>query len=215
MTLKEIERLEKSKIRKRKQRLASHVKIANQRIVELEKKGYNTLELTKLQSDYALGIGNLDISKSGHLKFTTSLKNLSIEEVENLEKEVNNFLKGNTTIGGVEKLIKSTKKEVKDTFVGLNGLSNKDALLLYNSSLYATLAEQYDSNTVNKKINNLMQKHDNLDINSLYKHLSKYEDKPLMEFLEDDIAPQNNTSNMTKGYTTINQMAEALRKGMY
>ena len=214
MTLKEIERLEKSELRKRKQRLASQVKIANQRIVELEKKGYNTLELTKLQSDYALGVGNLNISKSGHLKFTTSLKNLSIEEVENLEKEVNNFLKGNTTIGGVEKLIESTKKEVKDTFVGLNGLSNKDALLLYNSSLYATLAEQYDSNTVNKKINNLMRKHDNLDINSLYNHLSKYEDKPLMEFLEDDITPQNNTSNISKGYTSINQMADDLRKGM-
>ena len=79
MNLKEIERLEKSEIRKRKQRLSSHIKIANQRIVELEKKGYNTLELTKLQSDYALGVGNLSISKSGHLKFTTYLKNLSIE----------------------------------------------------------------------------------------------------------------------------------------
>ena len=214
MALKEIERLEKSKIRKRKQRLSSQVKIANQRIVELEKKGYNTLELSKLQSDYALGIGNLDISKSGHLKFTTSLKNLSIEEVENLEKEVNNFLKGKTTIGGVEKLIESTKKEVKDTFVGLYGISDKDALLLYNSSLYATLAEQYDSNTVNKKINNLMRKHDNLDINSLYNHLSKFEDKPLMEFLEDGLAPQNNTSGISKGYTSINQMAEDLRKGM-
>ena len=214
MKLKEIERLEKSELRKRKQKLASQVKIANQRIVELEKKGYNTLELTKLQSDYALGVGNLDISKSGHLKFTTSLKNLSIEEVENLEKEVSNFLKGKTTIGRVEKLIKSTKKEVKDTFVGLYGLSNKDALLLYNSSLYATLAEQYDSNTVNKKINNLMRKHDNLDISSLYNHLSKYEDKPLMEFLEDDIMPQNSTSNISKGYTNINQMAEDLRKGM-
>lgn len=214
MTLKEIVRLEKSELRKRKQRLASQVKIANQRIVELEKKGYNTLELSKLQSDYALGVGNLDISKSGHLKFTTSIKNLSIEEVENLEKEVSNFLKGHTTIGGVEKLIKSTKKEVKDTFVGLYGLSNKDALLLYNSSMYETLSQQYDSNTVNKKINNLMQKHDNLDINSLYNHLSKYVDKPLMEFLEDDIAPQNNTSNITKGYTNINQMAEDLRKGM-
>lgn len=214
MTLKEIERLEKSEIRKRKQRLASQVKIANQRIVELEKKGYNTLELSKLQSDYALGVGNLTISKSGHLKFTTALKNLSIEEVENMEKEVSNFLKGNTTIGGVEKLIDSTKKEVKDTFVGLNGLSNKDALLLYNSSLYATLAEQYDSNTVNKKINNLMRKHDNLDINSLYNYLSKYEDKPLMEFLEDGITPQNNTSNISKGYTSISQMADDLRKGM-
>ena len=214
MTLKDIERLEKSEIRKRKQRLASQVKIANQRIVELEKKGYNTLELTKLQSDYALGIGNLDISKSAHLKFTTSLKNLSIEEVENLEKEVNNFLKGNTTIGGVEKLIESTKKEVKDTFVGLDGLTNKDAILLYNSSLYASLAEQYDSNSVNKKINDLMQKHNNLDINSLYSHLSKYEDKPLMEFLDSDIAPQNTTSGVSKGYTSINQMAEELRKGM-
>lgn len=214
MTLKEIERLEKNELRKRKQRLSSQVKIANQRIVELEKKGYNTLELSKLQSDYALGVGNLDISKSGHLKFTTSLKNLSIEEVENLEKEVSNFLKGNTTIGGVEKLIKSTKKEVKDTFVGLYGMSNKDALLLYNSSLYATLAEQYDSNTVNKKINNLMRKHDSLDINSLYNHLSKFEDKPLMEFLEDDITPQNTTSAMPKGYTSINQMAHDLRKGM-
>lgn len=214
MTLKEIERLEKREIRKRKQRLASQVKIANQRIVELEKKGYNTLELAKLQSDYALGVGNLGISKSGHLKFTTSLKNLSIKEVENLEKEVSNFLKGRTTIGGVEKLIESTKKEIKDTFVGLNGLSNKDALLLYNSSLYATLSEQYDSNTVNKKINNLMRKHDNLDINSLYNHLSKYEDKPLMEFLEDDITPQNNTTSISKGYTSINQMAEDLRKGM-
>ena len=214
MTLKEIERLEKSELRKRKQRLASQVKIANQRIVELEKKGYNILELSKLQSDYALGIGNLDISKTGHLRFTTSLKNLSIEEVENLEKEVSNFLKGNTTIAGVEKLIESTKKEVKDTFVRLNGLSDKDALLLYNSSLYATLSEQYDINTVNKKINNLMRKHDNLDINSLYNHLSKYEDKPLMEFLEDDIMPQNNTSNISKGYTNINQMAEDLRKGM-
>lgn len=214
MTLKEIEQLEKAEIRKRKQRLSSQVKIANQRIVELEKKGYNTLELSKLQSDYAMGVGNLDISKSGHLKFTTSLKNLSIEEVENLEKEVSNFLKGHTTIGGVEKLIKSTKKEVKDTFVGLDGLSNKDALLLYNSSLYETLSQQYDSNTVNEKINNLMRKHDNLDINSLYNHLSKYEDKPLMEFLEDDITPQNNTSNITKGYTNINQMAEDLRKGM-
>ena len=214
MTLKDIERLEKSEIRKRKQRLASQVKIANQRIVELEKKGYNTLELTKLQSDYALGVGNLDISKSGHLKFTTSLKNLSIEEVENLEKEVNNFLKGNTTIGGVEKLIESTKKEVKDTFVGLDGLTNKDAILLYNSSLYASLAEQYDSNSVNKKINDLMQKHNNLDINSLYSHLSKYEDKPLMEFLDSDIAPQNTTSGVSKGYTNINQMAEDLRKGM-
>ena len=39
MTLKEIEHLEKSELRKRKQRLASQVKIANQRIVELEKKG--------------------------------------------------------------------------------------------------------------------------------------------------------------------------------
>ena len=214
MTLKELERLATAEIRKRKQRLASQVKIANQRIVELEKKGYNTLELSKLQSDYALGVGNLDISKNGHLKFTTSLKKLSVEEVENLEKEVSNFLKGHTTIGGVEKLIKSTKKEVKDTFVGLNGLSDKDALLLYNSSLYATLAEQYDSNTVNKKINNLMRKHDNLDINSLYNHLSKYEDKPLMEFLEDDITPQNSTSNITKGYTNINQMADDLRKGM-
>ena len=214
MTLKEIDQLEKRKIRKRKQRLASQVKIANQRIVELEKKGYNTLELSKLQSDYALGVDNLDISKSGHLKFTTSLKNLSIEEVENLEKEVSNFLKGHTTIGGVEKLIKTTKKEIKDTFVGLNGISDKDALLLYNSSLYATLAEQYDSNTVNKKINNLMRKHDNLDINSLYNHLSKYQDKPLMEFLEDDIAPQNSTNNITKGYTNINQMADELRKGM-
>lgn len=214
MTLKEIERLEKSELRKRKQRLASQVKIANQRIVELEKKGYNTLELTKLQSDYALGIGNLDISKSGHLKFTTSLKNLSIEEVENLEKEVNNFLKGNTTIGGVEKLIENTKKEVKDTFVGLNGLSNKDALLLYNSTLYTTLAEQYDSKTVNEKINELMRKHDNLDINTLYYHLSKYAGKPLMEFLEDDITPQNNTSNISKGYTNINQMSDDLRKGM-
>lgn len=214
MTLKEIERLEKSEIRKRKQRLASQVKIANQRIVELEKKGYNILELTKLQSDYALGVDKLDISKSGHLKFTTSLKNLSIEEVESLEKEVSNFLKANTTIGGARKLIESTKKEIKDTFVGLNGLSNKDALLLYNSSLYATLAEQYDSNTVNKKINNLMQKYDNLDINSLYNHLSKFEDKPLMEFLEDDITPQNSTSNISKGYTSINQMAEDLRKGM-
>lgn len=214
MTLKDIERIEKANIRKRKQRLASQVKIANQRIVELEKKGYNTLELSKLQSDYALGVGNLDISKSGHLKFTTSLKSLSIEEVENLEKEVSNFLKGNTTIGGVEKLIKSTKKEVKDTFVGLNGLSNKDALLLYNSSLYAALSEQYDSNTVNKKINNLMRKHDNLDINSLYNYLSKYEDKPLMEFLESDIISQNTTSNISKGYTSINQMAEDLRKGM-
>lgn len=214
MTLKEIERLEKSKIRKRKQRLASQVKIANQRIVELEKKGYNILELTKLQSDYALGVGKLDISKSGHLKFTTSLKNLSIEEVESLEKEVSNFLKANTTIGGAGKLIESIKKEIKDTFVGLNGLSNKDTLLLYNSSLYATLAEQYDSNTVNKKINNLMQKYDNLDINSLYNHLSKFDDKPLMEFLEDDITPQNSTSNISKGYTSINQMAEDLRKGM-
>lgn len=214
MTLKEIEQLEKREIRKRKQRLSSQVKIANQRIVELEKKGYNTLELTKLQTDYALGVGNLDISKSGHLKFTTSLKNLSIEEVENLEKEVNNFLKGNTTIGGVEKLIESTKKEAKDTFVGLNGLSNKDALLLYNSSLYATLSEQYDSNTVNKKINNLMIKHDNLDINSLYNYLSKYEDKPLMVFLDSDIIPQNATSNISKGYTSINQLAEELRKGM-
>ena len=214
MALKEIERIEKNELRRRKQRVASQVKIANQRIVELEKKGYNTLELSKLQSDYALGVGNLDISKSGHLKFTTSLKNLSIEEVESLEKEVSNFLKGHTTIGGVEKLIKSTKKEVKDTFVGLNGLSDKDALLLYNSSLYATLAEQYDSNTVNKKINNLMRKHDNLDINSLYNHLSKYEDKPLMEFLEDDITPQNSTSSITKGYTNINQMADDLRKGM-
>lgn len=214
MTLKEIERLEKSKIRKRKQRLASQVKIANQRIVELEKKGYNTLELSKLQSDYALGVGNLDISKSGHLKFTTSLKNLSVEEVESLEKEVSNFLKGHTTISGVEKLIKSTKKEIKDTFVGLYGMSNKDALLLYNSSLYATLAEQYDSNTVNKKINNLMRKYDSLDINSLYNHLSKFEDKPLMEFLEDDITPQNTTSAMPKGYTSINQMAHDLRKGM-
>ena len=214
MTLKEIERLEKSELRKRKQRLASQVKIANQRIVELEKKGYNSLELTKLQSDYALGIGNLDISKSGHLKFTTSLKNLSIEEVENLEKEVSSFLKGKTTIGGLEKLIESTKKEVKDTFVGLYGLSNKDALLLYNSSLYATLAEQYDSKTVNEKINDLVRKHDNLDINSLYNHLSKYVDKPLMEFLEDVITPQNSTSNMSKGYTSISQMAEDLRKGM-
>ena len=214
MTLKEIEQKEKSELRKRKQRLASQVKIANQRIVELEKKGYNTLELSKLQSDYALGIGNLDISKSGHLKFTTSLKDLSIEEVENLEKEVNNFLKGKTTIGGVQKLIESTKKEVKDTFVGLYGLSDKDAILLYNSSLYATLSEQYDSNTVNKKINDLMRKHNNLDINSLYYHLSKYEDKPLIEFLEDDITPQNNTSNISKGYTSINQMAEDLRKGM-
>ena len=214
MTLKEIERLEKSELRKRKQRLASQVKIANQRIVELEKKGYNSLELTKLQSDYALGIGNLDISKSGHLKFTTSLKNLSIEEVENLEKEVSSFLKGKTTIGGLEKLIESTKKEVKDTFVGLYGLSNKDALLLYNSSLYATLAEQYDSKTVNEKINDLVRKHDNLDINSLYNHLSKYVDKPLMEFLEDDITPQNSTSNISKGYTSIRQMAEDLRKGM-
>jgi len=214
MALKDIERLEKSELRKRKQRLASQVKIANQRIVELEKKGYNTLELSKLQSDYALGIGNLDISKSGHLKFTTTLKNLSIEEVENLEKEVSSFLKGNTTIGGVEKLIESTKKEVKDSFVGLNGLSNKDALLLYNSSLYATLAEQYDSSTVNEKINNLMRKHDNLDINSLYEHLSKYGDKPLMEFLESNIEPQNITSNISKGYTSINQMAEDLRKGM-
>ena len=214
MTLKEIKRLEKSELRKRKQRLASQVKIANQRIVELEKKGYNTLELAKLQSDYALGIGNLDISKSGHLKFTTSLKNLSIEEVENLEKEVNNFLKSNTTIGGVEKLIESAKKEVKDTFVGLYGLSNKDAILLYNSSLYATLAEQYGSDIVNTKINDLMRKHDNLDINTLYNYLSKYVDKPLMEFLEDDIAPQNSTSNISKGYTTINQMAEELRKGM-
>lgn len=214
MTLKEIERLEKSEIRKRKQRLSSQVKIANQRIVELEKKGYNTLELTKLQSDYALGLGNLDISKSGHLKFTTSLKNLSIEEVENLEKEVSNFLKGNTTIGGVEKLIESTKKEVRDTFVGLDGLSDKDALLLYNSSMYATLAEQYDSNTVNKKINNLMRKHDNLDIYSLYNHLSKFVDKPLMEFLDYSIPPQNSTSNITKGYSNINQMAEDLRKGM-
>ena len=214
MTLKEIERLEKSEIRKRKQRLASQVKIANQRIVELEKKGYNTLELSKLQTDYALGVGNLDKSKTGHLKFTTSLKNLSIEEVENLEKEVSNFLKGHTTIGGVEKLIKSTKKEVKDTFVGLNGISNKDALLLYNSSMYETLSQQYDSNTVNKKINNLMRKHDSLDINSLYNHLSKYQDKPLMEFLEGDITPQNSTSNITKGYTSINQIAEDLRKGM-
>lgn len=214
MTLKEIERLEKSELRKRKQRLASQVKIANQRIVELEKKGYNTLELSKLQSDYALGVGNLDISKSGHLKFTTSLKNISIEEVENLEKEVSNFLKGHTTIGGIEKLIESTKKEVKDTFVGINGLSNKDALLLYNSSMYETLSQQYDSNTVNKKINNLIRKHDNLDINSLYKHLSKYADKPLMEFLDSDIAPQNTTSAITKGYTNINQMAEDLRKGM-
>lgn len=214
MTLKDIERLEKAEIRKRKQRLSSQVKIANQRIVELEKKGYNTLELSKLQSDYALGVGNLDISKSGHLKFTTSLKNLSVEEVESLEKEVSNFLKGHTTIGGVEMLIESTKKEIKDTFVGLNGLSNKDALLLYNSSLYTALSEQYDSNTVNKKINNLMRKHDNLDINSLYNHLSKYEDKPLMEFLEDDITPQNNTSNISKGYTGLNQMIEDLRKGM-
>lgn len=214
MMLKDIERLEKANIRKRKQRLSSQVKIANQRIVELEKKGYNTLELSKLQSDYALRKGNLDISKSGHLKFTTSLKNLSIEEVENLEKEVSNFLKGNTTIGGVEKLIKSTKKDIKDTFVGLNGLSNKDALLLYNSSMYATLAQQYDSNTVNNKINNLMRKYDSLDINSLYNHLSKFEDKPLMEFLEDDITPQNTTSAMPKGYTSINQMAHDLRKGM-
>lgn len=214
MTLKEIERLEKSELRKRKQRLSSQIKIANQRIVELEKKGYNTLELSKLQTDYTMGVGNLDISKSGHLKFTTSLKNLSIEEVENLEKEVSNFLKGHTTIGGVEKLIKSTKKEIKDTFVGLNGISDKDALLLYNSSLYATLAEQYDSNTVNKKINNLMRKHDNIDINDIYYHLSKFVDKPLMEFLEDDITPQNTTSGMPKGYTNINQMAEDLRKGM-
>lgn len=214
MILKEIERLEKSEIRKRKQRLSSQVKIANQRIVELEKKGYNTLELTKLQSDYAMGVGKLDISKSGHLKFTTSLKNLSIEEVENLEKEVSNFLKGHTTIGGAEKLIKSTKKEIKDTFVGLYDISDKDALLLYNSSLYATLAEQYDSNTVNKKINELMRKHNNLDINSLYSHLSKYEDKPLMEFLDSDIMPQNSTTSISKGYTSINQMAEDLRKGM-
>lgn len=214
MTLKEIEHLEKSEIRKRKQRLASQVKIANQRIVELEKKGYNTLELSKLQSDYALGIGNLDISKSGHLKFTTSLGNLSIEEVENLENEVNNFLKGHTTIGGVEKLLKSINKEVKDTFVGLYGLSNKDELLLYNSTLYKTLSQQYDSKAVNEKINDLMRKHDNLDISSLYYQLSKYEGKPLMEFLEDDITPQNNTSNITKGYTNLNQMAEDFRKGM-
>lgn len=214
MTLKQIERLEKNEIRKRKQRLTSQVKIANQRIVELEKKGYNTLELSKLQTDYALGVGNLDISKSGHLKFTTSLKNLSIEEVENLEKEVSSFLKGHTTIGGVEKLIESTKKEVRDTFVGLEGLSNKDALLLYNSSLYATLSEQYDSHTVNKKINDLMRKHDNLDINTLYNHLSKYEDKPLMDFFDSDITPQNSTSNISKGYTSINEMAEDLRKGM-
>ena len=59
-----------------------------------------------------------------------------------------------------------------------------------------------------------MRKHDNLDINSLYNHLTKYEDKPLMEFLEDDITPQNNTSNISKGYTNINQMADDLRKGM-
>ena len=214
MTLKEIEHLEKSEIRKRKQRLAAQVKIANQRIVELEKKGYNTLELSKLQSDYALGIGNLDISKSGHLKFTTTLGNLSIEEVENLENEVSNFLKGHTTIGGVEKLLKSINKEVKDTFVGLYGLSNKDELLLYNSTLYKTLSQQYDSKSVNEKINDLMRKHDNLDISSLYYQLSKYEGKPLMEFLEDDITPQNNTSNITKGYTNLNQMAEDLRKGM-
>ena len=214
MTLKEIDQLEKSEIRKRKQRLASQVKIANQRIVELEKKGYNTLELSKLQSDYALGIANLDISKSGHLKFTTSLKNLSIEELENLEKEVNNFLKANTTIGGVEKLIESTKKDVKDTFVGLTGLSNKDAILLYNSSLYAILAEQYGSEIVNEKINDLMRKHDNLDIYTLYNYLSKYVDKPLMEFLEDDIVPHNSTTSISKGYTSINQMAEDLRKGM-
>lgn len=214
MMLKEIERLEKREIRKRKQRLSSLIKIANQRIVELEKKGYNTLELSKIQSDYALGVGYLDISKSGHLKFTTSLKNLSIEEVESLKKEVSIFLKGETTIGGVEKLIESTKKEVKDTFVGLNSLSNKDALLLYNSSLYKTLAEQYDSKSVNEKINDLTRKHDNLDINTLYNHLSKFVDKALMEFLDSDIIPQNSTSGISKAYTNINQMAEDLRKGM-
>ena len=96
--------------------LSKEIKRANTRLVALEKKG---LADTSRAYQYVFSeMGNrynlTSVSKSGYLKFVTSLKNLNESDIKTLQANVRNFLKAQTsTITGAKKVLKAKTENFK------------------------------------------------------------------------------------------------------
>ena len=96
--------------------LSKEIKRANTRLVALEKKGLADTSrayqyvFSEMSNRYNL----TSVSKSGHLKFVTSLKNLNESDIKTLQANVRNFLKAQTsTITGAKKVLKAKTENFK------------------------------------------------------------------------------------------------------
>ena len=102
-----------------KKSLARDIKRANTRLVALEKKGLadTSRAYQYIFSEMPNRYGLTGVSKSGHLKFITALKNLSETDLQTLRSEVTNFLKAKTsTLTGVKKYKKNMTENFKKQF---------------------------------------------------------------------------------------------------
>lgn len=102
-----------------KKLLARDIKRANTRLVALEKKELAgaSRAYQYIFSEMPNRYGLTGVSKSGHLKFITSLKKLSETDLQTLRSEVTNFLKAKTsTLTGVKEVQKKMTENFKKQF---------------------------------------------------------------------------------------------------
>ena len=99
--------------------LSKDIKRANTRLVALEKKGLadKSRAYQYVFSEMPNRYGLTGVSKSGHLKFVTSLRKLSESDLQTLQSEVSNFLNSQTsTITGAKKAQQKRIENFKNQF---------------------------------------------------------------------------------------------------
>ena len=133
-------------------RLRANIKRANTRLASLQKQKYNTPALRHIEQLYYDNNYLIEKSKSGNIKFKTSLSFLDDKSLKELNKIVNDFLETKTsTITGVKTMYKKSYETYKERY-GYNG-TLQDYMDIFDSVYLKEYQNRYGSRELAKLIN--------------------------------------------------------------
>lgn len=129
--------------------LASKVKIANQRLRQLEKSNLSTNMSYRYVENLGLQNNFVGFSKVGKLKFTTNIRKLSDTQARKLEQYVNIFLETKSSTVRGYKEIHDTNKRYIEMQKGIS-LSNEEWNKIWGSAVMQNIKTMYQSDTPNR-----------------------------------------------------------------
>ena len=159
--------------KEKQQRLRNNIKRANQRLRQLEKSGYtNSPSYRYILNKAFYKDPNISFTKHGEIKFNTNLRNLSSDQLDELNSLVKGFLaKQTSTVSGVKTMMSNVfsgyNKKLES--IGMDALDDKDFLYVWDSAQAKALKEMYGSEQANVLINKLNFM-DRKDVERFFEH---------------------------------------------